>query len=953
MQDDLDEIRAKRFSQIGTLIRESTAEIIQRWEESIRNEEEQDSSRYAHREELRNHLPQYLEHFGAELATYGVSHERQRDSAAKNHGRRRWQAGWRLDEVIRDYQVLRIVLMDYLNKHLDRPLDLEEIKTIGVLLDDAIGDAVVTYVAYQDDLNAEKASEFGATFENAAVGICHIGLDGRFLRANHRLCDLIGYAPEETVQLQLDALMEPEEWAGLKKHLDELTSNDRPLVSCEVRMKRRGGGNFWAKATVSLQRSRDGSPRYFIFVIENVTERKRLEEQLVQALGVAEEQNRLKSEFVANVSHEIRTPMNAILGMTELALDEALAEDVRDYLTTAYVSAKSLLALINNLLDFSRIESDKIELETAPIDLFRKIDEIARAFSVDAFEKGLELVVDVDRDVPRYLIGDPLRLRQIITNLVSNAIKFTEQGEILIRASLVKTEGNRSTIRIAVKDTGIGITKEEKRRIFDPFAQADASTTRRFGGSGLGLAICKGLVERMGGELDVVSQPGKGSEFFFTVELEHSDDQPEHAEPGLKKLKSLKDRRILVVDDNATNRQVLINHLQQLGCSVDALDNGEAAIQRVRQAAEDDAPYDIALIDALMPGRDGFSVIEEIESDSTLKRPAVLMLSSADRATFADRVRQLPQVHYLEKPISRQRLLDVLERLLSEEKQREDGDTNPGRRSTPSMALRVLVVEDIPANQKVVQAVLRKAGHNVTLANNGREAIEQLYTEDFDLVLMDIQMPTVDGYQAAAAIRKMEDERSANIPIIAMTAHAMRGDAEKCLAAGMNDYVAKPLNSRLLLKKVQQWGEKYATSAEAPIKRIPKDSATVATTGADRGASDDPASNANFDAALQRLSGNRQLLLDLIQFFREDTPQLLSDLIASLTSGDHQRARRAAHSIKGLAAGFDAHRVSEIALAIETLVTEGDLKTAESKVPQLQSSIEDLHRELDRFTSSG
>lgn len=939
MTNDPTMIRAKRYEEIGRLIRSTAAEVLDKWSLASKRSDDQDSAKSAHQADLRNHLPAFLDYMGAELATHGGVLEESRDETARRHGKQRWELGWALDEVVRDYQLLRVALLDCLDQHLDRKLNLEEIKVIGVLLDDAIEDAVVTYVEFHQRHLAESEEQSRGTFENAAVGIGHVDQQGKWLRANGRLCDLLGYHVDELTLLSFDDCSPHTEIWDQDEYFDSLLNNKLDSFSKEIRLEHRDGHDIWAKLTASLQRSANRKPLYFILVIEDVSERRRLDEELEKARKKAEENNRLKSEFVANVSHEIRTPMNAILGMTELALDENISPLLRDYLTTAHESAKSLLALVNDLLDFSRMEAGKLELESAPFDLWQTIDETAKALSIRAAEKGLELLTDVAADVPRYTKGDSLRLRQVITNLVSNAVKFTERGEVLILAQLHAETQTHSIVRFAVRDTGIGISSEDKERIFAPFTQADASTTRVFGGSGLGLAICTELIGRLGGTLDVNSELGSGSEFFFTASFERADAPEELVARRQDRMEQLDGTSVLIVDDNATNRAIMEGILSRFGINVDSVDSGDSALSKIRIAAEAESPYDIVLVDALMPGTDGFAVIEQINNDEDLESTSVLMLSSADRSTFTDRAEHLSIDGYLDKPVTRRELLEVLSVVSfgAESNEEVDADVTP-----IPVSLNVLVAEDTPANQKVVQAILRKRGHNVTIANNGREAIDKLAADPYDLVLMDIQMPTVDGYQATTAIRELPDR--AAIPIIAMTAHAMKGDADKCIESGMNDYISKPIDSRRLIELVERWG---AGSQNQTLGRLTRDS--------DESHEEQSATSTqivDFDTALKRLDGNEKLLRDMIGFFREDSPPLLRQIKDGLQSSNVTTARRAAHSLKGLASGFDAEQVAKLAFEIEQSAANQQFATALECFAELTPAVEKLIAAFDEYESA-
>lgn len=936
MIQDPDMVRAEHYNEIGKLICQGASDIIEKWSRFSRTEDSQESARLAHRKELRNHLPLFLQQMGNALASIARQGLDGWSRSARCHGKQRWNHGWALDELIRDYQLLRITILDYLDDQLERNLETEEVQALGLLLDDAIQDAVVTYVGYQEQHLAESEDRSRGTFENAAVGIGHVDPRGFWVRANERFCRMLGYSLDELTQTTFDHYAVPGDFLTQRDEFQQLLKGEIDSFSAEICMKHRDARNLWVKVTVSLQRGADDEPLYYIFVVEDISERRRLDIELKQAKNRAEETNRVKSEFVANVSHEIRTPLNAILGMTELALDEELSPLLQDYLNTAHESARSLLSLVNDLLDFSRMEAGRLELEATPFDLWQTVDETAKAVSISAFEKGLELLTDIASDVPRFVKGDALRLRQIITNLLSNAVKFTEQGEVLIRVELSEKNSQQTEIRFAVRDTGIGISSEDKERIFAPFTQADASTTRVFGGSGLGLAICTELISQFGGTLDVTSEVGEGSEFFFTARFQNAKVPRELVKRRKHRMGQLKGSRILIVDDNATNRTILEGDLTRFGINVEVAESGDSAISKMRLASKANQPFDVVLVDALMPGMDGFSVVEEINRCEQLQTTAVLMLSSADRSTFADRLANLHVDCYLDKPVARRELLDVLSYVSFGS---DKGDEIESSLSAISQSLKVLLVEDTPANQKVVQAILRKRGHKITLANNGREAIDKLEVESFDVVLMDIQMPTVDGYQATATIRQMEDPERAGVPIIAMTAHAMKGDAGRCIEQGMNDYISKPIDSRRLIELVELWGASSSengdtggTDSEMPSKL---ESGTRKV--------------ADFDNALKRMDGNRQLLNDLIDFLRADMPELIAKIEIGVASEDVPSVRRAAHSIKGLAANFDAERVMELAVSIEAAAANGNLEIGIAQLNSLRTAVAELERVLEEY----
>ena len=516
----------------------------------------------------------------------------------------------------------------------------------------------------------------------------------------------------------------------------------------------------------------------------------------------AEKANRAKSEFLANISHELRTPMNAVIGMTDLALEEKLSPLVRDYLETSAAAARNLLDLLNEILDFSRIEAGKFSLDTAPFRLQETLDECMKTMAVRAYRKGLELACELTGDLPDALEGDQQRLRQVLINLVGNAIKFTQQGEVLLRVSEEGRTPSEITLLFSVQDTGIGISPTDQSGIFAPFAQADASTTRQYGGSGLGLAISSDLIAMMGGRLWVESRLGRGSTFSFTVRL-----RLRHSSPGQKPLvlpRELRDLPILIVDDNATNRRILAQTLRDWSMRPEVAGSGEAALEKLQAANLAGSRFRVVMIDALMPGMDGFALAEAIARHPQAAEATVLMASAADRQAFADRCAAGPFAAYLEKPVSRCDLLNALRTALQiHEPPAAAAAVAPRREASHLRPRCVLLADDTRANQKLITAILHKRGHTVEVVHNGREALDMLKQRDVDAVLMDVQMPIMDGFQATAAIRALPKASRSQVPIIAMTAHSMPGDKERCLAAGMDAYLSKPVDRRELIEMIE------------------------------------------------------------------------------------------------------------------------------------------------------
>ena len=646
-------------------------------------------------------------------------------------------------------------------------------------------------------LHPGEQSDFERFFNLIPDLACIVSTDGYFKKVNAAWASTLGYTQEELLGIPMLAFIHPDDL--------ERTANEAARQSREHRTR-----DF-----VNRYRCKDGSYRLFNWtttfnrddstrfgVATDITEQRLSEESLRQseqalqrAKDTAESANRSKSEFLANMSHEIRTPMNGVIGLTDLALDTELAPEQRVYLEGVKNSANSLLRILNDILDFSKIEAGKLEFETIEFYLRETVESMVKVLGIRAAAKNLELACDLDTDVPSRVLGDPGRLRQILINLTGNAIKFTERGEVLIKVERLSQTGQDVELHFSVKDTGMGIPLSKQEHVFSAFAQADGSSTRTFGGTGLGLTISSQLVELMGGRIWLESELGAGSTFHFTVRLGIA---PTGTAGDLRTdFGLLKGLPVLVVDDNGTNRRIIDKMLSSRGLETTLADSGPAALEALKQAAENGNPFPLVVLSIHMAGMDGFALTQRIRANPRISGTNIALLTTCFQRGEADRCRDLGVSAYLVKPVGELELLEAIGRMSQTASRMEAGPDQTPRQPVQNgePRLRFVVVDDNPVNRLVATRMIENRNHTVKAASNGLEALEMLEREDFDCMLIDVQMPIMDGLEATAAIRNKERTSGGHLPIIAMTAHAMSGDRERCLAAGMDDYLAKPIKA--------------------------------------------------------------------------------------------------------------------------------------------------------------
>jgi PAS domain S-box-containing protein len=819
------------------------------------------------------------------------------------------------------------------------------------------------------DLTARKRAEealrdreeiFRSISAAAQDAIIMIDPDARVTVWNEAAERMFGYTRQESEGRPIYDLILPDDYeAGFLSGFAQFRMNGEGAfigTVQQVAAHRKDGVQLPVELSASAIQLR--GRWHAVGILRDITERLKIDEALWRAKDeteaanaelqrLVERANRLadeaavanaaKSEFLANMSHEIRTPMNGIVGMTGLLLDTPLTSEQHEYADTVRTCADSLLTIINEILDFSKIEAGKFTLELIDFDLGATLDETTDILAMRASEKNLELACLVEPGVPTRLKGDPGRLRQILTNLLGNALKFTERGEVTVTVSLEEAGESEALLRFAVRDTGIGIPEDKLSSLFDPFTQVDSSTTRRFGGTGLGLSISRRLAAMMGGRIGVESQAGRGSTFWFTARFQRLG--PDASASSGSDISGL---RVLAVDDNATSRRVLAGLLDSWGCHHAEADGQATALSCLRDAVCEERPYHVALIDLQMPDAQGGDVGQRIRADHRLDDTALVLMSSATRRVDADRLKETGFTALVSKPVKSSQLRGVLEELAGyprcpgadpDKMGRRAPAPEPSRRKT-----RVLLAEDNVTNQKVAVKVLEKMGHRVDPVANGAEAIRALRSIPYDLVLMDVQMPEMDGLEATRGIRAgRAGPHNTRIPVIAMTAHAMKGDRERCMDAGMDDYVSKPIEPRELQRAVERWSPTESAPGAETGRGSAVDEATLPVS---------PACAVDREALLNRVGGDEEVLREVVRIFLEDTPLQLEAMGKALVDRDAPTLRRLAHTLKGSSGTAGAVALQSAALALETAAAAGDFDSARSLAQPVKDQFAEVEQQM-------
>jgi PAS domain S-box-containing protein len=761
--------------------------------------------------------------------------------------------------------------------------------------------------------------------ETTPDGYYEVDVNGNYTFFNDAMCDLLGYSKIEMSGVNHRAYLDDADSQKLQNAINQVYRTGESVKALDWTYTRRDGAERHAESSITLITDSKGQPTGFGGFMRDTTERRQAE-VLRQAKMAAETANREKSRFLANMSHEIRTPLNSIIGLIELMLETDLRPDQREDLDVVISSAYALLALINNLLDFSKIEAGKFELENAPFDLRDFMKDTVRMMAMRTQTKGLELSYRVAPEAPHRLVGDPDRLRQILLNLIENAVKFTDEGEVVVYVAPDKLTDSEANLRFSVEDTGIGIPGDKQQSIFNAFKQVDAKIASRYGGTGLGLAVSSQLVKLMGGEFTVSSKTGRGSRFEFTVDFKRVLKGRRVGEPADADFREMK---ILVVDDNATSRRIIKEMLEEWQMEVKFASNSEEARQVLTGVGASDKPVDLVLIDSDMPGSDGFTLARWIK-DQKLKDLRMIMMLTFPHLKRKTEFQPLGVKASVIKPLNPSEVLHALQVALDKkapgaEQPRKVAKAKP---KALTRALKILVAEDTPFNQTFILRLLEKNGFHTILVENGQQAVARFNTDPVDVVLMDVQMPEMDGFEATREIRKIETQKGGHIPIIAMTAYATGGDRERCLAAGMDDYVSKPISAGKLFKAIE---------ALMPLEE------SVQPADEKKGCA------LNKDVLIKSFKDDHNLFKELVEIFVNDYPQMLTSLRESLKTTDAKTFSRTAHSLKGMLRNFEAEVAADTAFDLEKKGKQGELDGTDQIIDNLAAQLDEVAQNLEQL----
>jgi PAS domain S-box-containing protein len=786
-------------------------------------------------------------------------------------------------------------------------------------------DAEIAFRRRTEQTLRERTAFLDTLVEASPIAIVVSDPQGRTELTNPAFRNLFGFEPHECMRNDVDELIAPDGQHGETKQVSREVLSGRSIH--QTARRRRKDGTLLDVEIFAVPLMVDGVLRGQLGLFHDITDSVNTRKALEQAKEAAESASRAKSEFLANMSHEIRTPMNGVLGMTELALDTQLTGEQREYLQMAKSSAESLLNIINDILDFSKVEAGRLELENVTFSLAECIEDALKPLVIQAQQKGIELAWEVEPSVPEWVRGDPTRLRQVLVNLAGNGVKFTKQGHVTV----VEQSESNAELQFTISDTGIGIPEDKHEAIFEAFSQADMSTTKTYGGTGLGLSISARLVALMGGRIWLESQVGRGSNFHFTVRLQKPESAVQ-SRPPANLPGCLAGKCALVVDDNQVNRRLLELLLKRWEMTPTLAANGIEGLRLFRESLERGQAFPVVLVDMQMPEMDGIRFAKELRKISSPDPPLILFLSSTPPSDVGACSDQLGSIRTILKPIRRAALREALEVALGEVACEVSAKTTvAGQEKVPE--LRVLLAEDNAVNQRLAFRLLEKMGHQVWLAHNGREAVDLVSVGQFDLLLMDIQMPVMGGIEAAQRIRAAEQGTGRHLPIVAMTAHALKGDREACLEAGMDGYVAKPIRAAELAEEIRRViSKKEKTKSDLPTS--------------DAVASELPVDSAEL---LARVEGDRDLLQSLIGIFREDCPKQLGALREAVASQDSRAIASISHALKGMLANLAGKKASAVAAYVEHSARNGELGKVREGLPELEREIGRVEAALEEM----